>query len=221
MSEMEDFEKKNYFELLGVERDASMEEIKQSFKEITLVYHPDSNFFDEIIPEAELPPDDMKLFKAITQAYIVLSNEETRAAYDKTLSRKPVYEGINLTGDWLRPDGSAPQEAKQVRVRNPTITNLQKLQKQYEESVTTQPKSRANVLSFGEISKQIERLKQNISRNERDAKKLLDLNKTKDDLVIETLAAIMDSDNQEQTKKLGILHDNLSGLLKLKKYFIQ
>lgn len=140
---MEDFEKKNYYELLGLERDASSEQIKQAFKEIALVYHPDSNFFDEIVADAELPPEGNLLFKAITQAYNVLSNEEKRAAYDKTLTKKDLSEGINLTGEWIRPDGTSPQDARQVRVRTPTITNLQKLQKQYEETVNSQSKLNA------------------------------------------------------------------------------
>ncbi len=135
---MIDFENKNHYELLGLERDASTEEIKQAFKDIALVYHPDSNFFDEILDEIELPPDDSKLFKAITQAYNILSNQEKREAYDKSLTKKDISEGFNATGEWVRPDGTTPSEVRKVRERAPTITNLQKLQKQYEETVKSQ-----------------------------------------------------------------------------------
>lgn len=135
-----ELENKNYYELLGLERDASTEEIKQAFKDIALVYHPDSNFFDEIMPEASLPPEDMKLFKAITQAYNTLSNEEKRKAYDAKLSKEEIASGVSLTNEWVRPDGSLPKEQGKVRERAPTITNLQKLHKQYEESVVSKSK---------------------------------------------------------------------------------
>lgn len=154
---MIDFETKNYYELLGLERDASMEQIKQAFKDIALVYHPDSNFFDEILDEIPLPADDMKLFKAITQAYNVLSNEEKRKAYDLTLTKIDVSKGINLTGEWIRPDGSTPTQGRVVRERAPTITNLQKLQKQYEETVSSQSKIKTQTAdSVSKLQKNLE-----------------------------------------------------------------
>lgn len=134
-----DITNKNYYELLGLEREASPEEIKQAFKEIALVYHPDSNFFDEIIEDSglgdsALAPEDMKVFKAITQAYNTLSNAEKKKAYDAELNKKDISLG-RTTGEWQRPDGSTTVSERKVREKAPTVTNLQKLQKQYEESV--------------------------------------------------------------------------------------
>ena len=42
------FEDKNYYEILGVSQDASKEAISKAYKEIALIYHPDSNFQPKI-----------------------------------------------------------------------------------------------------------------------------------------------------------------------------
>lgn len=66
--------KKDYYEVLGVNRDASDEEIKKSFKKLAMKFHPDRN------------PDNPKAeesFKEAKEAYEVLSDEQKRAAYDQ------------------------------------------------------------------------------------------------------------------------------------------
>jgi molecular chaperone DnaJ len=66
--------KKDYYEVLGVNRDASEEEIKKSFKKLAMKFHPDRN------------PDNPKAeesFKEAKEAYEVLSDEQKRAAYDQ------------------------------------------------------------------------------------------------------------------------------------------
>ncbi|MCI5065886.1 DnaJ domain-containing protein [bacterium] len=75
---------RNYYEILGIEKDASTEQIREAYREIARVYHPDSNFYDEILDEA-LPPEAMDKFKEITSAYNTLVNEEKRKLYDETL----------------------------------------------------------------------------------------------------------------------------------------
>jgi curved DNA-binding protein len=65
---------RNYYELLGVKRDASPEEIKQSFRRLARKYHPDLNPGDK---EAE------ETFKDISEAYEVLSDVSRRSQYDK------------------------------------------------------------------------------------------------------------------------------------------
>lgn len=80
-------ESKNYYELLGIQPDATKDQIKTAYKEIARVFHPDSNFYDEILGDiAELQGDD-ELFKLITQAYNVLVNEQQRADYDRTIPK--------------------------------------------------------------------------------------------------------------------------------------
>ncbi|MCS7205183.1 MAG: molecular chaperone DnaJ [Leptospiraceae bacterium] len=65
---------KDYYEILGVSRNATLDEIKSAYRKLALKYHPDRNRDD---PSAE------EKFKEITEAYEVLSDPEKRAIYDK------------------------------------------------------------------------------------------------------------------------------------------
>jgi molecular chaperone DnaJ len=64
---------RDYYEILGVERTASAEEIKSAFRQLARKYHPDVN----------KDPDAEKVFKEINEAYGVLSDPDKRAAYDR------------------------------------------------------------------------------------------------------------------------------------------
>ena len=61
---------KDYYQILGVSRDASPEEIKKAYRKLAHKYHPDKG-------------GDEKKFKEINEAYQVLSNKERRAQYDR------------------------------------------------------------------------------------------------------------------------------------------
>lgn len=65
--------KRDYYEVLGVSRDASREELKNIYRKLALKYHPDRNK----TPEAE------EKFKEISEAYAILSDEEKRMQYDR------------------------------------------------------------------------------------------------------------------------------------------
>ncbi len=67
--------KKDYYEVLGVPRNASSEEIKKAYKELVKKWHPDLHKEDK--EEAE------EKFKEIREAYEVLSDPQKRAQYDK------------------------------------------------------------------------------------------------------------------------------------------
>lgn len=66
--------KKDYYELLGVGRNASEEEIKKAYRRLALKYHPDRNPGDKQSEEK---------FKEISEAYQVLADAEKRAQYDQ------------------------------------------------------------------------------------------------------------------------------------------
>ena len=67
-------EKRDYYEVLGVARDASESDLKKAYRKLALENHPDRNPDD---PEAE------ERFKEISEAYAVLSDAEKRSAYDR------------------------------------------------------------------------------------------------------------------------------------------
>jgi hypothetical protein len=67
-------EKRDYYEVLGVDKSATADEIKKAYRKIALKYHPDRNQGDK---EAE------EKFKEAAEAYDVLSNDEKRQRYDQ------------------------------------------------------------------------------------------------------------------------------------------
>ena len=66
--------KRDYYEILGVERSADEREIKKAYKRLAMKFHPDRNPDD---PESE------EKFKEAKEAYEILSDAQKRAAYDK------------------------------------------------------------------------------------------------------------------------------------------
>ncbi|MGI2298753.1 molecular chaperone DnaJ [Candidatus Cardinium hertigii] len=65
---------KDYYNILGVERNATAEEIKKAYRKIAMQYHPDKNPGNKAAEEK---------FKAATEAYDVLSNPEKKQQYDQ------------------------------------------------------------------------------------------------------------------------------------------
>lgn len=66
---------KDYYGVLGLNRDASYQDIKRSFRNLALKYHPDKNKNSE---------ESKRKFMYIVEAYEVLSNESSREKYDQS-----------------------------------------------------------------------------------------------------------------------------------------
>ena len=66
--------KRDYYEVLGVEKGASDAELKKAFRKLAKQYHPDVNPNDKVSESK---------FKEINEAYEILSNEQKRAQYDQ------------------------------------------------------------------------------------------------------------------------------------------
>src|SRR5450755_3184493 len=66
--------KRDYYEILGITKSASAEEVKKSYRKVAMQYHPDRNPGDK--------PSEEK-FKEAAEAYEVLSNAEKRIQYDR------------------------------------------------------------------------------------------------------------------------------------------
>lgn len=77
-------EKRDYYEVLGVGKDADAKEIKKAYRKLAMKYHPDKNPGDK---------DAEEKFKEINEAYEVLSDEEKRSTYDRF-----GHDGLNGQG---------------------------------------------------------------------------------------------------------------------------
>jgi len=89
--------KRDYYEILGVKKDAGLDEIKKAYRELALRYHPDR------VPHEQKKEAEEK-FKEISEAYAVLSDSQKRALYDQYghsgIDQKYAYEDIFKGADF-------------------------------------------------------------------------------------------------------------------------
>ena len=94
--------KRDYYEVLGVKRTATEEEMKKAYRKLALQYHPDRN----------KSKDAEEKFKTISEAYAVLSDKNKRAQYDQfgaagfhqRYSQEDIFRGFDL-GDLFKDIG--------------------------------------------------------------------------------------------------------------------
>ena len=79
--------KRDYYEVLGIDRQATDQTIKSAYRKLAMQYHPDRN------PENKQESEER--FKEITEAYSVLADSQKRAAYDRF-----GHAGVSSTGGW-------------------------------------------------------------------------------------------------------------------------
>src|SRR5437870_2147933 len=114
--------KRDYYEILGVSRSATEDDVKKAYRKLALKYHPDRN------PEDRQRSEER--FKEISEAYQVLSEPERRSLYDR-LGHAAFVHGVpggaglgfggnfqdligGLSGDWSR-TGRARSSRSRVR----------------------------------------------------------------------------------------------------------
>jgi curved DNA-binding protein len=83
-------EYKDYYQIMGLERDASQGDIKSSYRKLSRKYHPD----------VSKESDAEERFKEIGEAYEVLKDPEKRAAYDQLGSKWDSGQGFQPPPDW-------------------------------------------------------------------------------------------------------------------------
>lgn len=133
----------DYYQLLGVPRDAKLEDIKSAYHKLTKQYHPDKLFRKG---STELRERLQYIFAHINEAYRVLSKKESRWEYDKTLratklpprlptaisrpdaGRKAVSVSAPVSGPPIPP----PAKEKPRRIANPFMETVLKAKRLYE-----------------------------------------------------------------------------------------
>jgi curved DNA-binding protein CbpA len=117
----------DHYQLLGVARGASREEIAQAWRRRARTEHPDSR-------PGQAVQDAADRFRALAEAYRVLSDPDRRAAYDRALGRGPAAAGlpaaVSVPVRRARPGGATgmsqvsgpPLRAGPVRVDGPRAT---------------------------------------------------------------------------------------------------
>ena len=90
--------KRDYYEILGVKKSASLDEVKKAYRSLALQHHPDR------VPEDKKKESEEK-FKEISEAYAVLSDSQKRALYDQyghagidqSYSSEDIFRGVDFS----------------------------------------------------------------------------------------------------------------------------
>jgi curved DNA-binding protein len=108
-------EYKDYYKILGVERKASEEEIKRTYRKLALKYHPDRNPGDKKAEEK---------FKEINEAYQVLSDPQKRQRYDQMGDSYQRWQQRGAPGGFNWDEWARAQGGGNVRVEEVDLDDL-------------------------------------------------------------------------------------------------
>jgi curved DNA-binding protein len=105
----------DYYKILGIDKNASVEDIKKAYRKLALKYHPDRNPADKKKSEEQ--------FKKISEAYAVLSDSEKRNQYDQfgseqfnqRFTREDIFRGVDIS-DILKDLGFGGQRGDFSRI---------------------------------------------------------------------------------------------------------
>ena len=97
--------KRDYYEVLGVSKDASKEEIKKAYRKLSKQFHPDIN----------KDADASEKFQEVKEAYEVLSDEQKRAQYDQFGHQDPNQGFGGFGGGSRRRDPNAPRKGDDLQ----------------------------------------------------------------------------------------------------------
>ena len=116
--------KRDYYEVLGVSKDASKDEIKKAYRKLSKKYHPDIN--------KEEGADEK--FKEISEAYEVLSDDNKRANYDQ-FGHSGAQGGFGVK-DLVDKTSVASVEALKIYLAHSLVVHVKEIQ-MHLEKVTT------------------------------------------------------------------------------------
>ncbi len=121
------------YEIMGISRDASQEEIKKAYRKLAKKYHPDANPGDKNAEEK---------FKEINEAYTTLSDEERKKAYDLKFEGKSDTRKTE-THERNGQRGNGP-------VQGSTSFNFENVEKSFEQFFGFNPKTKEKVMKTKE-----------------------------------------------------------------------
>ncbi len=111
---------KDYYEVLGVNKNSTDDEIKKTYRKLARKYHPDLNRDDPKAAETKM--------REINEAYDVLKDKEKRTQYDKSRQRvhepdKPSSDFSELYKTWFGDSYDAPKSKKNRARKNTSDLN--------------------------------------------------------------------------------------------------
>ena len=95
--------RKNYYIVLGLQQNATLDDIKKAYRKLAFRYHPDQN-------KGGLSGEER--FREIKEAYEVLIHPQERKKYDATLRAQHIYAPSYDFGKYSQPDPNAPKHPR-------------------------------------------------------------------------------------------------------------